>query len=165
MKKFFCILLALLMVSQPYIVCMAMGSPPVEVDQRVMIDLTDVLITLLLLVIAIIVAFLTFLWKKWLRPWLEQAGLTDLFDEFIGWFFDFGVQHIAQLVVHSVEAAMGRGNGEGKWEEALRKMKKWGFRIDDERVIDALKAAWKKLDLAQLMAGEKQPKPEAANEA
>lgn len=164
MKKLFCFLMVLLMVAQPYIVCMAMESPTVEVDQRVVIDLTDVLIALLLLVLSIIVAFVTFVWKKWLRPWLERAGLTDLFDEFIGAFYEFGVKNIAEIVVKAVEVSIGRGNGAKKWQEALDKMERWGFSIDDERVIDALKAAWLKLDLKQYEAGVKMNPPELAEE-
>lgn len=165
MKKLFCFLLVLLMVAQPYIVCMAMESPPVEVDQRVMIDLTDVLIALLLLVLAIVTFFLTFVWKKWLRPWLEHAGLTDLFDEFIGAFYEFGVKNIAEIVVKAVEASIGRGNGAQKWHEALNKMQRWGFSVDDERVIDAMKAAWLNLDLKQYESGVKTKPPEPAEKA
>ena len=40
-------------------------------------------------------------------------------------------------------------------------MEEYGFVVDDQRVIDALKAAWKELDLMQLMAGEKTKPPEA----
>ena len=160
MKKVFCLLVSLMLMVFP---CMCMASDGTAA--QVLFDLTDVLIALLMLGNALAVASIVFVWKRWIGPWLEKAGLSGLADEFIGWFFDFGVQHIAQIVVHAVEANMGRGNGDGKWEEALQKMKKWGFRIDDERVIDALKAAWKKLDLAQLMAGEKQPKTDEATKA
>ena len=31
-----------------------------------------------------------------------------------------------------------------------------GFNIDSDAVMDALRAAWKELDLQQIMAGEKQ---------
>jgi len=162
MKKLFCFLLVLLMVAQPYIVCMAMETPPADVGQRVMIDLTDVMIALHMMVLAIIVAFLTFVWKKLLRPWLERVGLADLVDEFIGAFYEFGVKNIAEIVVKAVEASIGRGNGAQKWQEVLNKMQRWGFSVDDERVIDALKAAWLNLDLKQYESGVKTKPPEPA---
>ena len=78
-------------------------------------------------------------WVKYVRPWLEQRDLTDA----------------AKIVVEAVEALLGRYCGEDKWKLALEKMAERGFYTDSQQVIDALKAAWKQLDMAMIAAGEK----------
>lgn len=84
-------------------------------------------------------ALLGRVWVKYVKPWLEQRDLTDA----------------AKIVVEAVEALLGRYCGEEKWELALQKMADRGFYTDSQQVIDALKAAWKQLDMAMIAAGEK----------
>ena len=84
-------------------------------------------------------ALLGRVWVKYVRPWLEQRDLTDA----------------AKIVVEAVEALLGRYCGEEKWRLALEKMADRGFYTDSQQVIDALKAAWKQLDMAMIAAGEK----------
>ena len=78
-------------------------------------------------------------WVKYVRPWLEQRDLIDA----------------AKIVVEAVEALLGRYCGEEKWRLALEKMTDRGFYTDSQQVTDALKAAWKQLDMAMIAAGEK----------
>lgn len=85
-------------------------------------------------------ALLGRVWVKYVRPWLAQRDLTDA----------------AQIVVEAVEALLGRYCGEDKWKLALEKMADRGFYTDSQQVIDALKAAWKQLDMAMIAAGEKE---------
>lgn len=80
-----------------------------------------------------------YLWKFYLRPWLQERNLLAA----------------AEAVVYTVEALLGRYCGDDKWKLALEKMRQRGFNVNSESVIDALKAAWKQLDLKQLLAGEK----------
>ena len=68
---------------------------------------------------------------------------------------DRDLSDAAKIVVGAVEALLGRYCGEEKWELALQKMAERGFNIDSDAVMDALRAAWKELDLQQIMAGEK----------
>ena len=84
-------------------------------------------------------ALLGRVWVKYVRPWLEQRELTDA----------------AKIIVEAVEAIFGRYCGEQKWQAALEKMVERGFNIDSDIVLDALKAAWKQLDMAMIAAGEK----------
>ena len=84
-------------------------------------------------------ALLGRVWVKYVRPWLEQRDLTDA----------------AKIVVEAVEALLGRYCGEDKWKLTLEKMAERGFYTDSQQVIDALKAAWKQLDMAMIAAGEK----------
>ena len=83
-------------------------------------------------------------WVKYVRPWLEQRDLTDA----------------AKIVVEAVEALLGRYCGEDKWKLALEKMQERGFSIDSDIVMDALRSAWKRLDIDQMASGEKEKKSE-----
>lgn len=78
-------------------------------------------------------------WVRYVKPWLEQRDLSDA----------------AKIVVEAVEALLGRYCGEDKWKLALEKMAERGFYTDSQQVIDAIKAAWKQLDMAMIAAGEK----------
>lgn len=103
----------------------------------VLFDLTDVLI-------AVVLAVAGFVWRKWVRPWLMSKQLMDE----------------AGIVVNAVEALIGRGNGAEKWAKAVEKMNAYGFNVDADIVLDALRAAWRKLNTEQLQAGEKEKPPE-----
>ena len=94
-------------------------------------------------------ALLGRVWVKYVKPWLSQRDLTDA----------------AKIVVEAVEALLGRYCGEDKWKLALEKMADRGFYTDSQQVIDALKAAWKQLDMAMIAAGEKIGEPEKPPEA
>lgn len=98
---------------------------------------------LILAVLAILGTVFAFLLKNWLKqyvvPWLDERDLTQT----------------AAIVVNAVEAILGRHAGEEKWRMALEKMQAAGFNVDDDKVVDALKAEWYKLDLAMREAGLK----------
>lgn len=104
----------------------------------VLFDLTDVLI-------AVVLAVGGFVWRKWVRPWLESKQLMDE----------------AKIVVNAVEALIGRGNGTEKWKLAVEKMNAYGFNVDADIVLDALRTAWRNMNTEQLTAGEKEKPPEA----
>lgn len=89
-------------------------------------------------------ALLGRVWVKYVKPWLEQRDLYDA----------------AKIVVEAVEALLGRYCGEDKWKLALEKMQERGFNIDSDIVMDALRSAWKQLDIAQMESGEKEKKSE-----
>ena len=88
-------------------------------------------------------ALLGRVWVKYVKPWLAQRDLTDA----------------AKIVVEAVEALLGRYCGEDKWKLALQKMADRGFYTESQEVIDALKAAWKQLDMAMIAAGENDAGP------
>ena len=89
-------------------------------------------------------ALLGRVWVKYVRPWLSQRDLTDA----------------AKIVVEAVEALLGRYCGEDKWKLALEKMQERGFNVDSDIVMDALRSAWKRLDIDQMASGEKEKKSE-----
>ena len=112
-----------------------------ESAEPVKLELTGVLQAGISLIAAALAAGITYVWNKWVKPWLIQRDLM----------------HVAEMVVAAVEAALGRYKGAEKWDLALEKMASYGYDIDSDAVLDALSAAWKKLDLTQLTAGEKKP--------
>ncbi len=110
-------------------------------DNVVSFDWTPILTAVITLIGAAFSAGFAYLWRAYAYPWLAAKGLDEA----------------ARVVVYAVEAAIGRGFGADKWELALQKMADRGYYVDSDMVIDALKAAWQKLNLEQIMAGEKEP--------
>ena len=108
------------------------------------IDLTALVVAVIGVIGTAVSALIGRVWVKYVRPWLEQRDLTDA----------------AKIVVEAVEALLGRYCGEDKWKLALEKMQERGFNIDSDIVMDALRSAWKQLDIAQMESGEKEKKSE-----
>ena len=104
-----------------------------------LIDWTALVVAVIGVIGTALSALLGRVWVKYVKPWLEQRDLTDA----------------AKIVVEAVEALLGRYCGEDKWKLALQKMADRGFYTESQEVIDALKAAWKQLDMAMIAAGEK----------
>ena len=117
---------------------------PALAEEAARVDVTGVVIAALLLVMALAAAAVRYVWRNWLRPWLEKKELM--------WLAEY-----ADEAVMFAEAFIGRGLGSEKWKHALRKMEEYGFKVDSTAVTDALLAAWKRLDLIQIEAGEKTP--------
>lgn len=128
-------------------VCMLFALPvgACAESAEVTLDLTGVIESAVALVAAVVLCLATFVWRKYIQPWLVQNELME----------------VAEIVVNAVEAIVGRYNGEQKWAMALEKMEKeYGFDVNNAAVLDALRAAWKQLDLSMLTAGEKEPATE-----
>ena len=108
------------------------------------IDWTALVVAVIGVIGTAVSALLGRVWVKYVRPWLEQRDLTDA----------------AKIVVEAVEALLGRYCGEDKWKLALEKMQERGFNVDSDIVMDALRSAWKRLDIDQMASGEKEKKSE-----
>lgn len=108
------------------------------------IDWTALVVAVIGVIGTALSALLGRVWVKYVKPWLEQRDLTDA----------------AKIVVEAVEALLGRYCGEDKWKLALEKMQERGFNIDSDIVMDALRSAWKRLDIDQMASGEKEKKSE-----
>ena len=121
------------------LLCLPVLALAEQVEAPVAVDWTALVVAVIGTAAAFLGACLRQVWVKYVRPWLEQRDLSDA----------------AKIVVGAVEALLGRYCGEEKWELALQKMAERGFNIDSDAVMDALRAAWKELDLQQIMAGEK----------
>lgn len=135
MKKMLYLLLGLcILLAMPALVT-AETAQPVAAS----IDWTALVVAVIGVIGTALSALLGRVWVRWVRPWLEKRDLTDA----------------AKIVVEAVEALLGRYCGEEKWKLALEKMEARGFNIDSEVVMDALRAAWKQLDMAMIAAGEK----------
>lgn len=103
------------------------------------VDWTQVVVSIIGALAAAMSALLARVWMCYVRPWLEKRDMIDA----------------AKIAVEAAEAMLGRYLGEDKWQYALNRMKEMGFNIQSDVVLDALKAAWKQLDLKQLASGEK----------
>ena len=138
MKKMIC--WACLLMALALIPALAMAEEAVTMlEVAASIDWTALVVAVIGVIGTAVSALLGRVWVKYVRPWLEQRDLTDA----------------AKIVVEAVEALLGRYCGEEKWKLALQKMADRGFYTDSQQVIDALKAAWKQLDMAMIAAGEK----------
>ena len=138
MKKMLCwacLLMALVLIPA---LAMAQGAAGVAASAPV-IDWTALVVAVIGVIGTALSALIGRVWVKYVKPWLSQRDLTDA----------------AKIVVEAVEALLGRYCGEDKWKLALEKMADRGFYTDSQQVIDALKAAWKQLDMAMIAAGEK----------
>ena len=109
-----------------------------------LIDWTALVVAVIGVIGTALSALLGRVWVKYVKPWLEQRDLTDA----------------AKIVVEAVEALLGRYCGEDKWKLALEKMQERGFNVDSDIVMDALRSAWKRLDIDQMASGEKEKKSE-----
>ena len=136
-KMIFCVLLLTVLALFP-VLAMAEGAAGVAASAPV-IDWTALVVAVIGVIGTALSALLGRVWVKYVKPWLEQRDLTDA----------------AKIVVEAVEALLGRYCGEDKWKLALQKMADRGFYTESQEVIDALKAAWKQLDMAMIAAGEK----------
>ena len=146
MKKMIwaCLLMALALLP-----ALAMAEGADAAASAPVIDWTALVVAVIGVIGTAVSALIGRVWVKYVRPWLEQRDLTDA----------------AKIVVEAVEALLGRYCGEEKWRLALEKMADRGFYTDSQQVIDALKAAWKQLDMAMIAAGEKIGEPEKPPEA
>ena len=138
MKKMIC--WACLLMALALLPALAMAEEVATMPEvAASIDWTALVVAVIGVIGTAVSALLGRVWVKYVRPWLEQRDLTDA----------------AKIVVEAVEALLGRYCGEDKWKLALEKMADRGFYTDSQQVIDALKAAWKQLDMAMIAAGEK----------
>ena len=136
MKKVFDWMLVLVMLSMVlFLPVMALA----EGETVSGVDWTPIIVAVIGMVGTVMSAMLARVWMSYVKPWLEQKGLSDA----------------AVIVVDAVEALLGRYCGEDKWALALDRMRDRGYDVNSDAVLDALKAAWKQLDLRQIAAGEK----------
>ena len=136
-KMFFCVLPLTVLALFP-VLAMAEGAAGLPAYAPP-IDWTALVVAVIGVIGTLASALIGRVWVKNVRPWLSQRDLTDA----------------AKIVVEAVEALLGRYCGEDKWKLALQKMADRGFYTESQEVIDALKAAWKQLDMAMIAAGEK----------
>lgn len=138
MKKMLC--WACLLMALALLPALAMAEETVAMPEvAAPIDWTALVVAVIGVIGTAASALIGRVWVRYVKPWLEQRDLSDA----------------AKIVVEAVEALLGRYCGEDKWKLALEKMAERGFYTDSQQVIDALKAAWKQLDMAMIAAGEK----------
>ena len=134
-KKLFALLLALLGLMSAPLLATAETAEAVAAS----IDWTALVVAVIGVIGTALSALLGRVWVRYVKPWLEKRDLTDA----------------AKIVVEAVEALLGRYCGAEKWKLALEKMQDRGFNIDNDVVLDALRAAWKQLDMVMIASGTK----------
>lgn len=102
-------------------------------------DWTQITLLLISLVVSVCVSLIT----RQLVPWLKDKKLYDA----------------AIVAVDAAEALYGRYHGEEKLQYAIEILKDKGYNVDTAAVMDALRSAWKNLDSAMRLTGEKENKP------
>ena len=137
-KMIFCVLLLTVLVLFP-VLAMAEGAAGVATSAPA-IDWTALVVAVIGVIGTAASALIGRVWVRYVKPWLEQRDLSDA----------------AKIVVEAVEALLGRYCGEDKWKLALEKVQERGFSIDSDIVMDALRSAWKRLDIDQMASGEKE---------
>lgn len=100
---------------------------------------------IIVLVIGILASICITLVTRQVVPWLKEKKLYEA----------------AMVAVDAAEALYGRYNGESKLKAALTSLKDKGYDIESQTVIEALRAAWKNLDLAMIGSGAKEVPDEA----
>ena len=142
-KKMICWMLLMTVAALLPALAMAEGAAGVATSAPA-IDWTALVVAVIGVIGTAASALIGRVWVRYVKPWLEQRDLSDA----------------AKIVVEAVEALLGRYCGEDKWKLALEKMQERGFDIDSDIVMDALRSAWKQLDIAQMESGEKEKKSE-----
>ncbi|MBE5802547.1 MAG: hypothetical protein E7319_09715 [Clostridiales bacterium] len=122
-----------------FIFCCLVSSALAETVGAQQFDWTPILTAVIGVAMLVAGTSIRHVWNKYVLPWLMEKNLVS----------------VAESVVYAVEAILGRYCGTEKWALALEKMQARGFNVESDIVIEALKAAWKKLDLQQLLSGEK----------
>ena len=96
------------------------------------------------IIITVAVAAVWYAWTKYIKPWLETNHLMAA----------------ATIAVSAAEALYGRYHGAEKLEVALVQLKEAGWDITRDDVLNAVRAAWQKMNTSQIAAGEKEANTE-----
>lgn len=100
------------------------------------------------IIITVAVAAVWYAWHRYIKPWLETNHLMEA----------------ASIAVSAAEALYGRYHGAEKLEVALAQLKKAGWDITRDDVLNAVRAAWQKMNTSQIAAGEKEANANAEDE-
>ena len=100
------------------------------------------------IIITVAVAAVWYAWHRYIKPWLETNHLMEA----------------ATIAVSAAEALYGRYHGEEKLETALAQLKEAGWDITRDDVLNAVRAAWQKMNTSQIAAGEKEANAEDEDE-
>lgn len=138
MKKFLCILMALILLVMP--VALAEGV----ITQDATIDLTDIVTAALALIAALITHYVI--------PWIKAKTTLEQ---------QVRIQAAIDTVVFAAEKLYGAGKGESKKQYALSKLREMGYNINDAEVSAGIEAAIMALDLKQKPVIAEKPPDEA----
>jgi len=141
MRKLLAGILCLMMVAMLCTVALAETA----IDQTTVA--TQVVIWVLCGLLTTISAVVTWAVKKYEIPWLNTVAVP--------WLKQHNLLEAAKVAVEYAEAVVGRFNGEEKLKLALTVLESRGWDINSDEVLQAVKAKWQELNLAQVAAGVK----------
>ena len=140
MKK---VLAVVLFLSMVLIGGVALAETAVDTTEVI----TQVVIWVLCGVLAALGGLATWAAKTCVLPWLKTVAVP--------WLRQHNLLDAAKVAVEYTEAVVGRYHGDEKWQLALTLLESKGWDIHSNEVIEALKAKWQELNLAQVAAGVK----------
>ena len=140
MKKVLAGLLCLMMV----LVCASALAETVIGKAEIV---TQFVIWVLCGVLTAVSALATWAVKTYVIPWMNTVAVP--------WLKQNHLLEAAKVAVEYAEAIVGRFNGEEKLQLALTVLESKGWDIKSDAVLQALKAKWQELNLAQVAAGVK----------
>ena len=140
MKKILAVLLTLVLL----MLCTFAMAEPTGIDKAAVG--TQVAVWMLCGILSALGALATWAMKSYVVPWLQDVAVP--------WLKQKNLLEAAKVAVQYAEGVVGRFNGEEKLQLALTIMESRGW-IKSDEVLQALKAKWVELDLAQITAGVK----------
>ncbi len=108
---------------------------------------TQVVIWVLCGALTVLGGIATWAAKRYVIPWVQEVAAP--------WLKQHQLLEAAKVAVEYAEAVVGRFNGEEKLKLALTVLESKGWNVKSEEVLQAVKAKWQELDLAQVAAGVK----------
>lgn len=147
-KKMIALFLVVMMLLAPFMAATSYAMALSE-NGTVHFDWTPIFVAAIGLIGSVATALASFVFFKWVKPWLERMGFNPE-----------QLRTLAGIFVDAAEAAYGRGQGDKKLQQVFEWLGGYGFDVDTVVVKAAIKAAWKDLDLRQIAAGEKNKPPE-----
>ena len=108
---------------------------------------TQVVIWVLCSVLTVLGGVATWAAKTYVVPWLKDVAVP--------WLKQKNLLDAAKVAVEYAEAVVGRFNGEEKFRLALTVLESKGWNVKSDEVLQAVKAKWQEMNLAQVAAGVK----------
>lgn len=130
MKKFLAVFLALILVFSVYAVAMAEEVVAPIVEQAPMIDLTQIVTSIVGLIVSFLLAWFIKAVIPPLKKWLEAKTTAEQRTM---------LYQVVQNLVNAAEQLIGRGKGSEKMKYVVAALKERGFEVDLNMIESAVK--------------------------
>lgn len=130
MKKFLAVFLALILVFSVYAVAMAEEVVAPIVEQAPMIDLTQIVTSIIGLIVSFLLAWFIKAVIPPLKKWLEAKTTAEQRTM---------LYQVVQNLVNAAEQLIGRGKGSEKMKYVIAALEERGFEVDLDMIESAVK--------------------------